>query len=225
MQSTLALPCAGLLCGASARCANSSLRFSGQSHAMSRFQPRRFAGLAMHCATAALSNVYPFMEWRFVGFGVPVRAVPIFCSIQSSPQQPIFLPLFRVVWSANALTKAAAGCFWTVPTPAKGAGAPWQTAAIETKLGNTIDVRPACSRNQATGNATGPFSGDAYFESSGNASSRPPRAPGFLSFTSPHDDRVEGSPISALGSVSLSLTTREGHPPHRGSRPFDLCRE
>ena len=43
---------------------------------------------------------------------------------------------------ANAKMQAAAGCFWTVPTPARDGGAAWRTAATEIRPGNSTGARP-----------------------------------------------------------------------------------
>src|SRR4029079_19040642 len=109
----------------------------------------RLLGLATRCTIVAPSDTCPSREGRFVGFGVLVRSVRTICSIPSSRKQPIFSPLFRAVWSVSAKTQAAAGCLWTVPTPARDGGAAWLTAATETRPGNTTGARPVSSRDAA----------------------------------------------------------------------------
>ena len=91
---------------------------------------------------AIASDVCPLRERRFAGPGNLVRSARTICFIPSSRQQPIFSPLIRAVWSVNAKTQAAAGCFWIVPTPARDGGAAWRTAATETRPGNTTGARP-----------------------------------------------------------------------------------
>src|SRR6478752_1994400 len=104
--------------------------------AMIRSRRTPLPGLAMRCTIVAPSDVCPLRERRFAGPGDMVRGVRTICFIPSSRQQPIFSPLLRVVWSVNAKTQAAAGCFWTVPTPARDGGAAWLTAATEIRPGN-----------------------------------------------------------------------------------------
>ena len=129
-------------CGASAQSANNCLRFSMQLQAMTRSRRTHLPGLAMRCTIVAPSDVCPLRERRFAGPGDLVRGVRTICFIPSSRQQPIFSPLLRAVWSVNAKTQAAAGCFWTVPTPARDGGAAWLTAATEIRPGNTTGARP-----------------------------------------------------------------------------------
>jgi len=129
-------------CGASAQSANNCLRFSMQLQAMTRSRRTHLPGLAMRCTIVAPGDVCPLRERRFAGPGDLVRGVRTICFIPSSRQQPIFSPLFRAVWSVNAKTQAAAGCFWTVPTPARDGGAAWRTAATEIRPGNTTGARP-----------------------------------------------------------------------------------
>ena len=115
---------------------------------MTRSRQTNLPGLAMRCTLVAPSDVCPLMERTFAGPGALVRGVRTICFIPSSRQQPIFSPLnappakLRAVWSVNAKTQAAAGCFWTVPTPARDGGAAWLTAAIEIRPGNTTGARP-----------------------------------------------------------------------------------
>src|SRR5262249_1082158 len=135
--------CWGVLrCVASAQSANNCLRFSMQLQAMTRSRRTHLPGLAMRYAIVAPSDVCPLRERRFAGPGDVVRDVRTICFIPSSRQQPTFSPLFRAVWSVNAQTQAAAGCFWTVPTPTRDGGAAWLTAATEIRPANTTGARP-----------------------------------------------------------------------------------
>jgi hypothetical protein len=97
--------------------------------------------LAMRCRIVAPGDVCPLRERRFAGPGDLVRGARTTCFIPSSLQQPIFSPRFRAVWSVNAKTQAAAGYFWTVPTPARDGGAAWRTAATEIRPGSTTGAR------------------------------------------------------------------------------------
>ena len=99
-------------------------------------------GLAMRCTIVAPGDVCPWRERRFAGPGDLMRGVRTICFIPSLPQQPIFSPRFRAVWFVNVKTQAAAGCFWTVPTPARDGGAAWRTAATEIRPGTTTGARP-----------------------------------------------------------------------------------
>src|SRR5262245_16170106 len=129
-------------CGASAQSANSCLRFSTQLQTTTRSRRTHLPRLAMRCTIVGPGDVCPLKERRFAGPGDLMRGVPTICFIPSSPQQLIFSPRFRAVWSVNAKTQAVAGCFWTVPTPARGGGAAWRTAATEIRPGNTTGARP-----------------------------------------------------------------------------------
>src|SRR6185436_16694463 len=115
---------------------------SMQLQAMTRSRRTHLPGLAMLSTIVAPSDVCPLRERRFAGPGDLVRGARTICSIPSSRQQPIFSPLFRAVWSVNAKMQAAAGCFWTVPTPARDGGAAWLIAATEIRPGNTTGARP-----------------------------------------------------------------------------------
>src|SRR5215831_12806656 len=71
-----------------------------------------------------------------------MRGLRTICFIPSSPLQLICSPRLHAVWSVNAKTQAAAGCFWIAPTPARDDGAAWPTAATEIRPGNTTGARP-----------------------------------------------------------------------------------
>ena len=129
-------------CVASAQSANNCLRFSMLLPAMNRYRGIHSLGLATHCTIVGQGGVCPLKERRYAGCGDLMRGLRTICFILSSPQQLIFLLRIRTVRSVNAKTRAAAGCSWTVPTPARDGGAAWRTAATEIRPGSTTGARP-----------------------------------------------------------------------------------